>query len=93
MELTEDFIGRRSVRDGLATRRTAGGESSSLGQPYECGEKVLRAWLVAVEGGHGLGRLLYVLDDEARHRRRRPGGGECGFKSFLFEVKKESEGS
>jgi hypothetical protein len=81
-ELTEDFIGRRSVGDGLAMRRTAGGELSSSGQPYECGEKVLRVGLDAVEGGRGPGRLLYVLDGEVRHRRRRPAGGECGFKSF-----------
>jgi hypothetical protein len=93
MELTEDFIGRRSVGDGLAMRRTAGGELSSSGQPYECGEKVLRVGLDAVEGGHGPGRLLYVLDGEVRHRRRRPAGGECGFKSFRFEVEKEREGS
>jgi hypothetical protein len=92
-ELTEDFIGRRSVRDGLAMRRTAGGESSSSGQPYECGEKVLRAGLDGVEGGRGPGRLLYVLDGEARRRRRRPTGGECGFKRFCFKVEKEREGS
>jgi hypothetical protein len=90
-ELTEDFIGRRSVRDRLATRRMAGGESSSSGQPYECKEKVLRAGMDAVEGGHGPGRLLYVLDGEARRRWRRLVGGECGFKSFPFEVKKERE--
>jgi hypothetical protein len=39
---------------------------------------VLRAGLDALEGGHGPGRLLYVLDGEARHRRRWPAGGECG---------------
>jgi hypothetical protein len=56
--LTEDFIGRWSDIERLALRRTAGGESSSLGQPYECGEKVLRVGLDAVEGGCGPGCLL-----------------------------------
>jgi hypothetical protein len=49
---------QRSSEERLAMRRTAGGESSSSGQPYECGEKVLRAGLDAVERGHGLGHLL-----------------------------------
>jgi hypothetical protein len=53
---------------------------------------VLRAGLDAVEGGRGPGRLLYVLDGEARRRRRRPAGGECGFKSFRFKVEKERVG-
>jgi hypothetical protein len=75
------------------TGRMAGGESISSGKPYECGEKVLRVGLDAVEGGCGLGHLLYVLDGEARRRRRRPAGGECGFKSFRFDVKMEREGS
>jgi hypothetical protein len=56
--LTEDFTGWRTNGEWLATRRMAGGESSSLGQPDECGEKVLRVGLDAVEGGHGPGRLL-----------------------------------
>jgi hypothetical protein len=74
------------------TRRMARGETSSSGQPYECGEKVLRAGLDAVEGGRGPRRLLYVLDGEARCRRRRPTGGECGFKSLCFEVEKRGRG-
>jgi hypothetical protein len=49
---------QRSSRERLLTRKIAGGESSSTGQPYERGEKVLRVGLDAVEGGRGPGRLL-----------------------------------
>jgi hypothetical protein len=70
----------------------AGGESSSSGQPYECGEKVFRAGLDAVEGRRSCGSVLYVLDGEARRRWRRRPEVSAVSKASVSESKRRGRG-